>query len=134
MLDWLNVKAWLSAAVLILIVTTGAWIEREQDHFEEKQLEAYLDSFVGIVDKAVLVHGSLFIEINFTDDAKAGSGITIPSRFKNQLYEIILTERNAVFLQGSLRFSREFEQDVLLIGPESNSLKSIEMPTLMKMN
>jgi hypothetical protein len=114
MLDWLNVKAWLSIAVIVLISAAGAWIDYENHKIEKKRFETYLDHFVHVVNDAIDFPGSLMVVIDFSDTSDADKKIMVPSTFNNQEYDIILTGQYAVFIQEPFRLTRFFQREILL--------------------
>jgi hypothetical protein len=115
------VKAALSVTVLVLMTTAGLWFDLENDRFEERVFEAYLDDFVYIVNKAIDAPALFFFEINFVEDTKAKAGFCIPAKYNEKVYEVILTDRCAIFCQDQIKCSKQFNKEIILLSSENCS-------------
>jgi hypothetical protein len=119
-LDWLNTKAALSLATIMLIGSAGIWYEGLSDNLEIHEFEAMLDRFVSVING---VHNSqAYTKINITHHQSeiSSNSIYLEPLFNNEPYEIILTSSHVVFQQQGLRCSREFISTIQLIDPGLN--------------
>jgi hypothetical protein len=119
-LDWLNTKAALSLATIMLIGTAGIWYNSLDDDLKISEFEAMLDKFVSVING---VHNSqAYTKIKITHDQSeiSSNSIYLEPLFNNEPYDIILTTSHAVFQQDDLRCSREFISTIQLIDPGLN--------------
>lgn len=120
MLDWLNIKAALSVAVIVLIASAGALYEHHEDKLLQQELEALLERFVSVVDR--MSASSSVIALEVTSSRADEDGIYMPAALDGEPYEIHLTRSHARFKAGNHQCSKEFLSPVLLTDRDHSTL------------
>lgn len=115
MLDWLNSKAALSICTVVLIATTGLYLDHQLDRLTINEFESMLDNFVSFIDQLSTSPVKTTVQISSSNDGADDNEFYIMPLFENKPYRIIITSETCVFEQDNLRCSKRFSVPVELI-------------------
>jgi len=116
-LDWLNTKAALSMAVIVLIGTAGAWYGSQVESMSQQRLEVELERFVTVVNYVCM--SASYISVKVTQQKNA-DGYYLSPDINGDQYEITLTRTHARFTQDDHQCSMRFVSNIYLMNDNAD--------------